>query len=233
MKSDSVSGTVLVAASAKHGPDAIADTVRSDGLDTLAVESFGAIPTADSHQTPACLVANLADLMRAWPEGIRAAEGAETWPGETSDAPPDLTRSPMPDASKTSHWALVISLSRWHHLMDRAAAGGCALVRLGRDPGELLRAVHRALEQDDPAQASPGRGELFRRIQQLSGRDVQVMRLIYNEYPNKAIAAELDISQRTVEGIRAKIFRALGVATGIGLARVLTEARYFGDRGDA
>lgn len=233
MESDSVSGTVIVAATPTHRPDAIADAVRSEGLDTMVVESVNAIPIPESHPAPACLVANLADLLRACPEVITVAGEAETWPGETNDTPPDLSRSPRPDESQTSRWALVMSLSRWRHLKDRTVAGACSLVRLGRDPGELLRAVRRALEQDDLARASPGRGELLRRLEKLNARDIQVMRLIYDEYPNKAIAAELDISQRTVEGIRAKIFRVLEVATGIGLARVLTEARYFDDRGDA
>lgn len=233
MKSEFASGTVIVAAAPTHRPDAIADAVRAEGLETMVVKSVDEIPIPEGHPSPACLVANLADLARDCPEVVSVAGDAETCSVRADDCPPDLTHWPPPDESEVCRWAVVMSLCRWRHLQDEASPGTCTLVRLDRGRGELLRAVGRALEQDDAPQGSAGRAELFRRIEKLSGRDVQVMRLIYNEYPNKAIAAELDISQRTVEGIRAKIFRTLGVATGIGLARVLTEARYFDDRGDA
>lgn len=49
------------------------------------------------------------------------------------------------------------------------------------------------------------------RIGQLTGRQVEVLELMVAGHPNKVIAAELGLSQRTVEVHRAALMRKLGV----------------------
>ena len=59
-------------------------------------------------------------------------------------------------------------------------------------------------------------------LAQLSPREREVKRLIAQGYANKAIAAELTISQRTVEAHRYNIFRKLGVRNAVELVNVLS-----------
>lgn len=58
-------------------------------------------------------------------------------------------------------------------------------------------------------------------LAQLSPREHEVKHFIAMGYANKNIAAELDVSQRTVEAHRANIFRKLGVRNAVDLVNVL------------
>lgn len=151
-------------------------------------------------------------------------DATETGPACFVADPDSLSETPEPSAERLA----VMSLSEARRRANAIAEGSVHFVDPKREIGSLAESVKIALAQDaGQFPAAKRRQDVDRRIGRLSLRDRQVMRLIYDEYPNKAIAAELDISQRTVEGIRAKIFRVLGVATGIGLARLLAESRYF------
>lgn len=68
--------------------------------------------------------------------------------------------------------------------------------------------------------------ELRRRgLAELSERERAVMRLIARGSPNKLIADALNISIRTVEVHRARVFDKLGVASAVELANLLNAAR--------
>lgn len=47
----------------------------------------------------------------------------------------------------------------------------------------------------------------------LTGREVEVMRLVAHDYRNKRIGRRLGISKRTVDGHVANIFKKLGVSS--------------------
>jgi two-component system nitrate/nitrite response regulator NarL len=59
----------------------------------------------------------------------------------------------------------------------------------------------------------------------LTGRELEIIRLIENEFNNRQIAEKLYISERTVETHRKNIFRKTGTNTVIGLVKYAYEHR--------
>ena len=59
----------------------------------------------------------------------------------------------------------------------------------------------------------------------LTGRELEIIRLIENEYNNRQIAEKLYISERTVETHRKNIFRKTGTNSVIGLVKYAYEHR--------
>lgn len=62
-----------------------------------------------------------------------------------------------------------------------------------------------------------------RRLAELTDRERDVMRLVVEGRPNKLIADELDISVRTVEVHRARVFEKMDVKSAVELANLLRE----------
>jgi two-component system, chemotaxis family, CheB/CheR fusion protein len=76
---------------------------------------------------------------------------------------------------------------------------------------ELLASVKRALDQTrDMATLSAGREKAVLRIASLTTRQRQILDLVLAGHPSKNIAADLGISQRTVDNHRAGIMRKTG-----------------------
>ena len=65
---------------------------------------------------------------------------------------------------------------------------------------------------------------LQRALAELTEREHEVMRLVVDGRPNKAIADELAISVRTVEVHRARVFDKMGVKSAIELANLLRDS---------
>ncbi len=61
------------------------------------------------------------------------------------------------------------------------------------------------------------------RLETLSERERDVMRLMLSGHPNKVIAAELGIAMRTVEAHRARIFEKMHVRSAVELSSVMSE----------
>jgi DNA-binding NarL/FixJ family response regulator len=106
--------------------------------------------------------------------------------------------------------------------LERAAAefDACGAPRY-RDAAEhelrkLGRAVHRRTQR--------GRGD-GRGIEALTGRELEVARLVVDRRTNPEIAAELFLSIKTVETHMRNIFRKLGVSSRVEVARVLERTR--------
>lgn len=94
---------------------------------------------------------------------------------------------------------------------------------IGRE--ELLEGVARALEQaQDAAKRSVWRKEAADRIVSLTPRQHQIMELVLAGHPSKNIAADLKISQRTVENHRALIMKKTGAKSLPALARLALAA---------
>ena len=65
-------------------------------------------------------------------------------------------------------------------------------------------------------------------IESLTGRELQVARLVVDRKTNPEIAAELFLSQKTVETHLRNIFRKLGVSSRVELARAVEQAERTG-----
>lgn len=67
-------------------------------------------------------------------------------------------------------------------------------------------------------------GQLQGRLAELTERERDVMRLVLEGLPNKRIADQLDISVRTVEVHRARVFEKMDVKSAVELANLLRNA---------
>jgi two-component system CheB/CheR fusion protein len=90
---------------------------------------------------------------------------------------------------------------------------------------DLLAAVTRALERArDATNTSAWHAKAMTQIATLTGRQRQIMDLVLAGHPSKNIAADLGISQRTVENHRASIMKKTGVKSLPALARLAVAA---------
>ena len=64
-------------------------------------------------------------------------------------------------------------------------------------------------------------GKLRRRLSELTERELEVMHLVVDGLPNKRIADQLDISVRTVEVHRARVFDKMDVKSAVELSNML------------
>ena len=69
-----------------------------------------------------------------------------------------------------------------------------------------------------------GRAQVRRLLDELTEREQEVMRLVIQGRANKQIADELDISVRTVEVHRARVFDKMGVKSAVELANLLRDS---------
>jgi two-component system, LuxR family, response regulator DctR len=86
----------------------------------------------------------------------------------------------------------------------------------------LVDRIEQALAQSGEALANlQGRQHIHDRINELTERERDVMRLVTQGLPNKLIADQLQISVRTVEVHRARVFDKMGVKSAVELANLL------------
>ena len=86
----------------------------------------------------------------------------------------------------------------------------------------LVDRVELALKQSARALAEHHASVLLRsRITELTDRERDVMQRVVEGLPNKLIADELDISVRTVEVHRARVFEKMEVKSAVELANML------------
>jgi len=89
----------------------------------------------------------------------------------------------------------------------------------------LLQSVRTALQQDHDAQAEAARQhEANARVNALTAREREVLRMVAEGLLSKEIAAHLDISTRTVEAHRSRIMRKTQCETLADLIRVTVAA---------
>ena len=95
---------------------------------------------------------------------------------------------------------------------------------------ELLASVERAMEQSrDSTKASAWRQNAANHLSGLTPRQRQIMEMVLAGHPSKNIAADLGISQRTVENHRASIMKKSGSKSLPALARLAVAATASGD----
>jgi two-component system CheB/CheR fusion protein len=94
---------------------------------------------------------------------------------------------------------------------------------IGHD--ELIACVDRALEQGrDASKRTAWREDAATHIAGLTARQQQIMAMVLAGHPSKNIAADLGISQRTVENHRASIMKKTGSKSLPALARLAIAA---------
>jgi two-component system response regulator FixJ len=84
---------------------------------------------------------------------------------------------------------------------------------------DLIDRINQALEKD-----RDNRAGIRRRIQQLTPREREVLELVTRGKANKVIAADLNVSQRTVEIHRARAMEKMGASSLAHLVRMVIEA---------
>ncbi len=86
----------------------------------------------------------------------------------------------------------------------------------------LVDRIEQALARSAAALALHGQSiSLQARLEGLTERERDVMRLVVGGLPNKLVADQLDISVRTVEVHRARVFDKMGVKSAVELANLL------------
>jgi two-component system, chemotaxis family, CheB/CheR fusion protein len=92
-------------------------------------------------------------------------------------------------------------------------------------PEELLATIGRALDRArDSRKLSAWRKTAAERVARLTPRERSVMDLVVQGRPNKIIAHDLGISQRTVENHRAAVMKRTGVSSVPDLIRLVMAA---------
>jgi len=90
---------------------------------------------------------------------------------------------------------------------------------------ELLDRIHRALERDQAnRKLLLDRDRIIERLQRLTPREREVIDLLAQGKANKVIAADLGVSQRTVEIHRARVMEKMGAASLAHLVRMVVRA---------
>ena len=113
---------------------------------------------------------------------------------------------------------VLTSLADDHHILEALDAGAIGYVLKHADPDELLDAVRSAAAGDSPLDPKAARVLLdssrTRRSadRDLSDRELEVLRHVAEGKPNKIIARELGITERTVKAHLTSIFNQIGVS---------------------
>ena len=112
-----------------------------------------------------------------------------------------------------------------HMAVQAMKAGASDFIEKPVGRGDLLACVDRALEQArDAGKLSAWRDSAASHVAGLTARERQIMDLVLAGHPSKNIAADLGISQRTVENHRAAVMRKTGSKSLPALARLALAA---------
>lgn len=104
-------------------------------------------------------------------------------------------------------------------------AGALDFIEKPISRGELLASIGRALEQSrDSEKLSAWRDKAASHMAGLTTRQREIMEMVLEGHPSKNIAADLHISQRTVENHRAAIMKKMGVRSLPALVRLALAA---------
>jgi two-component system response regulator FixJ len=127
-------------------------------------------------------------------------------------------RSRLPFIVVTAHGDIPLAVT--------AMRGGAAdIIEKPFTSTRLLAAVERALRlRAHSDQAASNRATVFSRLELLTAREREVVRLLADGLQSKAVASALNISQRTVEVHRANIMRKLEVKTSGEIVRMVVAA---------
>lgn len=173
--------------------DSVAMLVRAEGLEVRTFDSARSLLAESERCKPGCLIV---DLRLPGPSGL---DLQERMAGD-DDAPPIIF---------LTGYATVPAAVR------ALKAGAMDFLEKPFDPAVLLALVHEALARDRARRAG------IRRLDALTRREREVLGKVVEGDTNKVIAANLQISVRTVELHRARGMRKLGVRSVAELVRLM------------
>jgi len=166
-----------------------------DGVELVAEATNGAeaVALCATHRPDVVLI----DLEMPVLDGI----GATT---RITDADPEIAV------------VVLTSFSDRERILGALDAGAIGYVLKDAEPDELERAVRAAARGEAPLDPRAGRAVLQARgagspVAGLSDREREVLAMVARGMPNKLIARELSISEKTVKAHLTKVFRTIGV----------------------
>jgi DNA-binding NarL/FixJ family response regulator len=111
---------------------------------------------------------------------------------------------------------VLTSFSDRERILGALDAGAIGYLLKDAEPDELERAVRAAARGEAPLDPRAGRAVLQARnaaspLDKLSDREREVLQLVASGLPNKLIARELSISEKTVKTHLTHVFRTIGV----------------------
>jgi DNA-binding NarL/FixJ family response regulator len=124
--------------------------------------------------------------------------------------PPELQR-PNPE----TRVVVLTSFSDREQILDALDAGAVGYLLKDAEPAELVSGVRAAARGESPlhptAASAALRARTGDRAHGLSDREREVLQLVAAGLPNKLIARELDISEKTVKKHLTSVFAQIGV----------------------
>jgi len=111
---------------------------------------------------------------------------------------------------------VLTSFSDRDQILQALDAGAVGYLLKDAEPDEIAKAVRAAARGEAPLDPRAGRALLSARVASspldgLSERERDVLRLVARGLPNKLIARELSISEKTVKTHLTSVFRTIGV----------------------
>lgn len=167
---------------------ALMTRLRSEGWDVLAFASGGAFFAAYEDRGPGCI---LCDIRMPDMSGLQLLERLK------------LARISHPVIMMTGYSEVETAVSSFRQ-------GVLDYIEKPFDNGRLISSVRHAIDYDRNQRDLHRRcRELRSRIARLSDRERQIMYLLIEGRPNKEIAYQLDLSEKTIAAHKAHILRKM------------------------
>ena len=180
--------------------EALALLLRTLGYTVQAFDGAAAFMTREPPGAPGCVVA---DVRMAGLSGLQLLERLQADP------------LPLPVVVITGHGDVSVCRRAFR-------AGAVDFLTKPVDEQALLEAVQAGMERlDETAALHAGRTQAHERLDSLSGREREIIRLVADGLSTKEIARQLALSPRTVEKHRAGIAFKLGTGSVAEMVRVV------------
>jgi DNA-binding NarL/FixJ family response regulator len=128
----------------------------------------------------------------------------------------EATRA-LKQAGSSAHVVILTTFSDRDRIVGALDAGALGYLLKDAEPDEIIRGVRAAAQGDFPLAPRAAREMLARRTDtgspqaRLSPREQEVLRLVAEGLPNKLIARQLEISEKTVKAHLTRVFAQIGV----------------------
>jgi two-component system response regulator FixJ len=176
--------------------DALCEMLRVFGYSVRTFESADGFLTALAGDEAGCIVA---DVRMPGTDGIELVRELAR------------RRSALPVVLISGHADVPMAVAA-------IKAGAEDFIEKPVDDAQLLAAINRSLARAYARQQSLG--DVQRRFESLTAREMEVMDLVVRGYTSQAIATRLDISPRTVESYRVQIMDKMQAASVAVLVRL-------------